>query len=165
MPSGAHAAPGNSMIKAVFDANVLVSAFLSRDNPGGVSSELLRFAVAGAIDLHLSVAIVDEAIGILLRSTRARRKYRYTRSDADQYRATLMMLASIVDDPSPMPGAVPRDPEDDKIVACAVAAAAEHIVTRDDHLLSLGSYSGIAITTPEQFIHLVRREFGRLPEP
>jgi predicted nucleic acid-binding protein len=46
-----------------------------------------------------------------------------------------------------------------------VAAAAEHIVTRDDHLLSLGSYAGIAITTPEQFIHLVRHEFGRLPEP
>jgi hypothetical protein len=35
-----------------------------------------------------------------------------------------MMLATIVDDPSPTPGAVPRDPDDDKIVACAVAAAA-----------------------------------------
>jgi predicted nucleic acid-binding protein len=53
MPFGAHAVPGNSMIKAVFDANILVSAFLSRDNPEGVSSELLRFVVAGAIDLHL----------------------------------------------------------------------------------------------------------------
>jgi len=29
MPSGAHAVPGDGMIKAVFDANVLVSAFLS----------------------------------------------------------------------------------------------------------------------------------------
>jgi putative PIN family toxin of toxin-antitoxin system len=157
--------PGNSVIKAVFDANVLVSAFLSRDNPGGVSSELLRFVVAGAIDLHLSVEIVDEAIGILLSSTRAQRRYRYSRRDADEYRATLTMLATIVDDPSPTPGAVPRDPDDDKIVTCAVAAAAEHIVTRDDHLLSLGSYAGIVIIAPEQFIHLVRREFGRLPEP
>ena len=59
---------------------------------------------------------------------------------------------------------LPRDPDNDKIVACAVAAAAQHIVTRDDHLLSLGNYGGIAITRPEQFIHLVRREFGRLPE-
>ena len=165
MPSGAHVVPGNGMIKAVFDANVLVSAFLSRDNPGGVSSELLRFVVAGAIDLHLSIEIVDEAIGILLSSMRAQRRYRYSRSDADAYQSTLMMLATIVDDPSPTPGAVPRDPDDDKIVACAVAAAVQHIVTRDDHLLSLGSYAGIAITTPEQFIHLVRREFGRLPEP
>ena len=164
MPSGARAVPGNSMIKAVFDTNILVSAFLSRDNPGGVSSELLRFVVAGAIDLHLSIEIVDEAIRILASSMRAQRRYRYSRSDADEYRATLMMLATIIDDPSPTPGAVPRDPDDDKIVACAVAAAAEHIVTRDDHLLSLGSYAGITITAPEQFIHLVRREFGRLPE-
>lgn len=165
MPFGAHAVPGNTVIKAVFDANVLVSAFLSRDNPGGVSSELLRFVVAGAIDLHLSVEIVDEAIGTLLSSMRAQRRYRYSRSDAEEYRATLMMVATIVDDPPPTPGAVPRDPDDDKIVACAVAASAQHIVTRDDHLLSLGNYAGIAITTPEQFIHLVRREFGRLPEP
>ena len=165
MPSGAYAVPGNRMIKTVLDANVLVSAFLSRDNPGGVSSELLRFVVAGALDLHLSVEIVDEAIGILLSSMRAQRRYRYSRSDAEEYRATLMMLATIVDDPSPTPGAVPRDPDDDKIVACAVAAAAEHMVTRDDHLLSLGGYAGIAITTPEEFIRLVRREFGRLPEP
>jgi uncharacterized protein len=144
MPSGAHAAPGNGMIKAVFDANVLVSAFLSRDNPGGVSSELLRFVVAGAIDLHLSIEIVDEAIRILMSSRRAQRRYRYSRSDADEYQATLMMLATIVDDPSPTPGAVPRDPDDDKIVACAVAASAQHIVTRDDHLLSLGGYAGTA---------------------
>jgi putative PIN family toxin of toxin-antitoxin system len=165
MPSGAHAVPGNSMIKAVFDANVLVSAFLSRDNPRGVSNELLRFAVAGAIELYLSIEIVDEAIGILLSSMRAQRRYRYSLSDAGQYRASLMMLATIVDDPSPTPGAVPRDPDDDKVVACAVAAAAQHIVTRDDHLLSLRGYAGIAITTPEQFIHRVRGEFGRLPEP
>jgi putative PIN family toxin of toxin-antitoxin system len=165
MSFGAHAVPGNTVIKAVFDANVLVSAFLSRDNPGGVSSELLRFVVAGAIDLHLSVEIVDEAIGTLLSSMRAQRRYRYSRSDAEEYRATLMMVATIVDDPPPTPGAVPRDPDDDKIVACAVAASAQHIVTRDDQLLSLGNYAGIAITTPEQFIHLVRREFGRLPEP
>lgn len=165
MPSGAYAVPGNSMIKTVFDANVLVSAFLSRDNPRGVSSELLRFVIAAAIDLHLSVEIVEEAIGVLLSSMRAQRRYRYSRSDAEEYRGTLMTLATIVDDPSPTPGAVPRDPDDDKIVACAVAAAAEHIVTRDDHLLSLGSYAEIAITTPEEFIHLVRREFGRLPEP
>ena len=105
MPLGAHAVPGNGMIKAVFDANVLVSAFLSRDNPGGVSSELLHFVVAGAIDLHLSIEIVDEVIRILLSSMRAQRRYRYSRSDAE-YRATLMMLATIIDDPSPTPGAV-----------------------------------------------------------
>jgi len=153
------------MIKAVFDTNLLVSAFLSRNNPGGVSNELLRFVIAGGIDLYLSVEIVDEMVGTLQDSERAQRRYRYSADEIGQYRADLMTLAIIVDDPPPMPGAVPRDPDDDKIVACAVAASVQYIVSRDDHLLSLGNYAGIAITSPEQFIHVVRREFGRLPDP
>src|SRR5260370_33898973 len=165
MPSGVRAAPDSSMIKAVFDTNLLVSAFLSRNNPGGVSNELLRFVIAGAIDLYLSVEIVDEMVETLLGSERAQRRYRYSTDEIGQYRAHLMTLAIIVDDPPPMPGAVPRDPADDKIVACAVAASVQYIVSRDDHLLSLGNYAGIAISSPEQFIHVVRREFGRLPDP
>jgi putative PIN family toxin of toxin-antitoxin system len=164
MPSGARAAPDRGMISAVFDANLLVSAFLSRNNPGGVSNELLRFVIAGAIELHLSIEIVDEVVEVLLRSERAQATYRYSADQVGQYRADLMTLATIIDDPSPTPGAVPRDPDDDKIVACAVAAAVQYIISRDDHLLSLQSYAGILITTPEEFIHIVRRHHGRLPD-
>ena len=49
-----------------------------------------------------------------------------------------MTLATVIDDPPSTPGAVPRDPDDDTIIACAVAARVQHIVSRDDHLLSLG---------------------------
>ena len=67
-----------------------------------------------------------------------------------------MTLATIVDDPAPTPGAVPRDPDDDKIVACAVAAGVEYLVSRDRDLLSLGTYAEITIIAPEEFLHLVR---------
>ena len=158
-------APDSSMISAVFDTNLLVSAFLSRNNPGGVSNELLRFVIAGAIDLYLSIEIVNEMVETLLTNERARRKYRYLPDDIGQDRADLMTLATIIDDPQLMPGAVPRDPDDDKIVACAVAAAVQYIVSRDDDLLSLGSHTaGIAISTPEQFIDVVRQQFGRLAD-
>jgi predicted nucleic acid-binding protein len=73
-----------------------------------------------------------------------------------QYRADLLMLASTVDDPPPISGAVPRDPDDDKIIACAVAAGVEYIVSRDRDLLSLGNYAGIRIIAPEEFLRLVR---------
>ena len=42
------------------------------------------------------------------------------------------------------------------IVACAVKAQADFIVTRDKDLLSLGSYAGIAMVTPERFRHMLR---------
>jgi predicted nucleic acid-binding protein len=65
------------MIKAVFDTNLLVSAFLSRDNPGGASNELLRFARQGAIQLHLSPEIIAETLAILIASERMQDRYGY----------------------------------------------------------------------------------------
>jgi predicted nucleic acid-binding protein len=66
------------MISAVFDANLLVSAFLSHHNPSGVSNELLRRVISGGIELYLSVAIVDEAMEILANSPRLLARYAYS---------------------------------------------------------------------------------------
>ena len=152
------------MIRAVFDTNLLVSAFLSRNNPGGVSDELLRFARQGAVELHVSPEIVAETLATLVDSERAQRRYRYTPTMAFQFCEGLLSVATIVVNPPPTPGAVPRDPDDDMIIACAVAASAEYIVTRDRDLLSLGTYRKIAIIDPEQFLGIIREQFGRLPD-
>src|SRR5437763_1055029 len=108
------------MIKAVLDTNLLISAFLSRNRPGGVSNELLRFARQGAFELHLSPDIVAEALETLIEDERAQRRYNYTPSIASQFCDELLAAATIVANPPPTPGAVPRDPDDDKIIACAV---------------------------------------------
>jgi predicted nucleic acid-binding protein len=42
------------------------------------------------------------------------------------------------------------------ILACAVAASASHVVTRDDDLLSLGTYEGVTIITPEACVTMLR---------
>ena len=44
------------------------------------------------------------------------------------------------------------DPDDDKFLACAIAANASAIISGDPHLLSLGSYRNIPIMTPVQFL-------------
>ncbi|MEZ4180434.1 MAG: putative toxin-antitoxin system toxin component, PIN family [Candidatus Doudnabacteria bacterium] len=44
-----------------------------------------------------------------------------------------------------------RDPEDNKILESAVEAQADYLVTRDNDLLSLGSYEQIKIATPAEF--------------
>ena len=49
-----------------------------------------------------------------------------------------------------------RDPKDDMIIACAVAAQADYIVSRDRDLLDLGTYQEIQIVTPEAFIQYLR---------
>lgn len=44
------------------------------------------------------------------------------------------------------------DPDDDKFLACAIAANASAIISGDPHLLGLGSYRNIPIMTPAQFL-------------
>jgi uncharacterized protein len=138
----------------VLDSTVLVSAFL-RFIPGAASYELLRFASEGAFELWLSEDILEETERALLRSKRSKRLYSYTDDDVTDYCEALNRFAAIATD---LPNIrVVRDPTDDKIVACAVAAGAGYIVTRDKDLLSLKDYEGVTMITPEQFLHLLRQ--------
>jgi uncharacterized protein len=144
------------MNKAVFDTNILVSAFLTRHYSGGVSTELLRFVREGRVRLYLSPGIVAEVLETLTRHPRTQSNYRYTPEMAEQYCSDLLDLAQVIDAPPDTPGAVPRDPDDDKIIACAVAAEAVYLVSRDRDLLSLSSYQGIKIIAPEAFLRVIR---------
>ncbi|MEZ5863927.1 MAG: hypothetical protein R3D25_07570 [Geminicoccaceae bacterium] len=51
---------------------------------------------------------------------------------------------------------MPLDPKDDMIIATAVAASANYLVTGDRrHLLPIGTYAGIHIVTPRDFLDLL----------
>ena len=141
------------MHKAVLDTTVLVSAFL-RPVQGGAAYEVLRLVDAGAYDLYLSNDILEEIAGVLLRQGRMRLRYLYADDQVIAYCQNLGRLAHIVDD-VPLVQVV-RDPNDDMIIGCALAARADYLVSRDKDLLSLGCYEGIAILTPEAFLQLLR---------
>ena len=144
------------MPSAALDATVLVSAFLT---PGGVSDELLRHARAGAFVVFLSEDILAEVVHTLA-YPRIRRRYPYTDEDVRVFCEGLRAAASLVPVAAEIP-AVVRDPNDDMVLATAHAAHATYLITRDLDLLSLQSYEGIIIVTPEAFMPLLR-ERGRL---
>jgi uncharacterized protein len=142
------------MRRAVFDSTVLISAFLSRR--GGLSHELLGFARRGEFELVLSTAILLETFRTLIEREELRLKYRYSEDRAYRYcRGLHRMATQVLRSTAPRTGIV-RDPGDDMIVACAVDSRADTIVSRDKDLLSLGSFQGIAIITPEAFRQQLR---------
>jgi putative PIN family toxin of toxin-antitoxin system len=80
----------------------------------------------------------------------------YTDEQAREFCALLRGFAHLTAPPSPAPP-VSRDPNDDMVIACAVAAQATYLVTRDKDLLTLAHYQKIRMTTPEQFMEILRK--------
>ena len=65
---------------------------------------------------------------------------------------------AIVVQPAAVPGVVPNYADDDQVLACALAADAELIVSGDKHLLGLGGqYHGIRIVAPAEAVELIGR--------
>ncbi len=143
------------MLSAVLDTTVLVSAFL-RKVPGSASYDLLRFAES-EYELFLCDGILEEMARVLVSDDRKRERYSYSEADVVQYCQELSLLGTMVDNLPDVRGVV-RDPNDDMIVACAIAAGADYIVTRDKDLLSLSAYEGIGMIKPEAFLHVLRAQ-------
>jgi putative PIN family toxin of toxin-antitoxin system len=61
--------------------------------------------------------------------------------------AEVRQLAELIE-PAPLASPVCRDSADDHVLAVALAANADVIVSGDDDLLVLGSFAGIPIVTP-----------------
>lgn len=68
--------------------------------------------------------------------------------------AELRQLADVIE-PPPLAAPVCRDPDDDAVLALALAAQADLIVSGDDDLLALTHYQGIPIVNPAEALRLV----------
>jgi uncharacterized protein len=125
--------------RLVLDTNVVVSALLWQGKPG----RILALAAQGGIRLYTSRVLVEELRDTLERPKLARRVAATGLAVTDMissYRNSATLAR-----PAPPEQAYSRDPDDDHVIDCAIAAKADAIVSGDDDLLSIESVSGIAI--------------------
>jgi putative PIN family toxin of toxin-antitoxin system len=120
-------------VRLVIDTNVVVSALLW----GGLPYQLLQAAAAGEVELYSSPALLTELKEVLKRPHLATR-VQHQSSSIDQVMDFYAELAVIVS-PLNTPRVVPRDIDDDIVIAVAIAAHADLIVSGDKDLLSMGS--------------------------
>ena len=133
-------------MRAVVDTNVLVSGLLWYGAPHAVM-ERLR---SGTLALVSSPALMAELADVI---GRANFDAVLARSNTSRERllAEVRQLAEIVE-PPPLPAPVCRDPDDDEVLALAIAAQIDLVVSGDHDLLSLGSYAGIPIVDAAEAI-------------
>jgi len=135
------------MLKAVIDTNQFVSSLISKQGP---SAQLIDRWREQRFILVTSPEIIAE-IQRVLEYPHISKKYKLSKSDA-QSLLTLIEHEAVVIPKLPAVHVIKDDPDDDKFLACALAARAEYIVSGDQHLLSLGSYKSISIVTVKEFL-------------
>ena len=132
-------------MRVVADANVLVSAALSR-SPQAPSALTLDAALNGRIELITSPLLLQEVATVLARPRL--RKYLSTEEALRFVTDLAAQTTLLVDPPEPHP-AVCRDPRDDYLVALARSRGADALVTGDLDLLAIdASQLDIDIVTP-----------------
>jgi uncharacterized protein len=123
-------ASGSQPLRLVLDTNVVVAGFLWNGPP----RRLIEAAIADEVELFSSVVLLDELAHTLAYSKFDKRIESFGTSIAAlvaQYTALVSLVT-----PASVPRVVANDADDDHVIAAAVAARAELIVTGDrKHLL------------------------------
>ena len=128
-------------MRIVLDTNVVMSALLWRGTPYRLLDALRQ---QPGTQLYSSAALLEELADVLTRFS-ASRQLATINKTASQVLADYLTIIELAE-PTSVPRVVLNDPDDDQVLACALAAHADLIVTGDrKHLLPLGSYQGIDI--------------------
>ena len=137
-------------LRAVFDTNIFVAAYLSK-NPNSPTVELLQRWLQGEFELLYSddlLAEIDEKFS--------------ARGIGDVHKHSLLVelldRATYVQvKPADVQLIILSDPDDDFVLACAIVGQADYLVSYDAHFDILeGEYQGIKITEALPFLWAVR---------
>ena len=128
-----------------FDTSVLLSAVGWRGNP----YRCVELARAGMIEGVTCQEILEEL------TEKLQNKLGFGEDQATDTVADLLSFLRLVTISNTLK-VIAADPDDDKVIECAVAANATHIVSGDRrHLLALGDYGAISIVSAAQLLALV----------
>lgn len=139
----------NASVRVVLDTNVVVSGLLWVNMPRRV----LDAVRDGRLSAFTSLALLDELADVLDRDHLSVLIARLSTTAAELVLGYSKLARPVT--VSAVPRAVPNDPDDD-VLACALAARADLIVSGDKkHLLPMKSYQSIPIVSPRKAIELI----------
>jgi putative PIN family toxin of toxin-antitoxin system len=134
------------VISVTADSNVYVSAL----NFPGPPARLLAMASAGLIRLDISDEILNETMGVL------RDKFDWPGELMHAWRAKIGRFTNRVT-PTQTLDEVKSDPDDNRILECAVEAKSDYIISVDKHLLRIGKYGNAPIMTAADFLAMLAK--------
>jgi putative PIN family toxin of toxin-antitoxin system len=131
-------------VKLVVDTNVLIAGLAGE----GLCRDIVKRRLP-TCELFTSRALLDELVEKLTL------KFNLTPDELPLLK--IYEAEASVIKPGPLPKQICRDADDDEVLAVAIAAEAEMILTGDKDLLVLKRFQGIRILSPRQFVELLDR--------
>ena len=140
-------------VKVFVDSSVLFAATLSST---GAASELLKYGFLGAVDLSFSNYVFVEV---------ERDLWRKRPDKIDVFRFIQGRITNVINPPADLVRTIAQsiEPEDAPIVAAAITAGAEYLVSHDQkHLLSkqeeINTAFHIIVARPDEVLAIIRTE-------
>lgn len=140
-------------MRLVLDTNIVISALLWKGTPHTLLTEIRQRPV---IALYTSAKLLAELADVLSRDKLVPLVLA-TGLAPEALMRTYKNLTRIV-----MPAFIPptsTDPDDDHVLACALAARADFVVSGDNDLLSIEDYRGIPIVGPAALLARMERDY------
>ena len=136
-------------MRVVADTSTVVSGLMWRGKP----RQVLDAARTRTISLFTSTTLLAELEDVLNRDKFARRLALIGHSPRDLL-VGYAALATIVT-PAVISPVILVNPDDDAVLACAVAASAKVVVSGDSHLLALKKYQNILILKAAELLECI----------
>jgi len=137
-------------MRLVLDTNVVVAGLLWH----GAPRRLIELTIDDeSVSLYSSPVLIAELANTLGYAKFAKRIVQFDTSIVAlvaQYEALIKHVS-----PTHTLHVVLNDPDDDHVLACAVAAQAQLIVSGDKHLLTIKSYQDISIVTAAEAVSIL----------
>ncbi len=135
-------------MKVVLDTNVIISGLITSN---GAPAEVIDFWINGFINVVSSPPLIQESLEVIVRP---KFKSLGTIDERCDLIKKLFVKSEIVI-PTRILTAIPEDEDDNRVLECAVTAAVSYIISGDFHLRKLGSYEGIKIQSPDEFLKVL----------
>jgi uncharacterized protein len=136
-------------VRIVLDTNVVMSALLWRGRPYRLLDAIRQ---RPRLQLYSSPVLLEELAEVLTRPSATKQLSAIGKAARDVLPDYILAIELV--EPAELPRVV-RDPDDDHVLACALAARADLIVTGDNDLLDLNAYQNIPIVTAAEALRRI----------
>lgn len=138
------------MLKVVLDTNQFISGLIQPKGPSAQLFHAWRKSFYILITCREIIREFEQAI----QYPHIIKKYKLPKKEIEST-INLIQNESVVLHDIPDINVIKEDPDDNMVLACALEAKAQYIVSGDKHLLDLGKYQDTKIITARDFLKIL----------